>query len=219
MRILGFATIAATAALFASAAQANVLTFDGNICNGGSVCGDGAEIDDTYGDVANVIDVQYNDDRNDGGGNSTLQWWAASYSDLSNVAWGGDNDNVGSPSIFLVPLSGLAVTLNGFDLGAWPNTSRTTQVTIREIGGGTLYSSGTIQIDGQVHSHFSFNLTSTSGLEINWGPNGYNVGIDNVDFTVGQFNGGIPEPSTWAMMILGFGAAGSILRRRTLVRA
>ncbi|WP_337187609.1 PEPxxWA-CTERM sorting domain-containing protein [Phenylobacterium sp.] len=26
--------------------------------------------------------------------------------------------------------------------------------------------------------------------------------------------GGVPEPSTWAMMILGFGAAGSLLRRR-----
>ena len=26
--------------------------------------------------------------------------------------------------------------------------------------------------------------------------------------------GGVPEPSSWALMILGFGAAGAILRRR-----
>lgn len=31
--------------------------------------------------------------------------------------------------------------------------------------------------------------------------------------------GAIPEPATWAMMILGFGAAGSILRRRRAVSA
>lgn len=29
----------------------------------------------------------------------------------------------------------------------------------------------------------------------------------------------VPEPSTWAMMILGFGAAGSLIRRRRMVRA
>ena len=29
----------------------------------------------------------------------------------------------------------------------------------------------------------------------------------------------VPEPSTWAMMILGFGAAGSILRRQRRVPA
>ncbi len=35
-------------------------------------------------------------------------------------------------------------------------------------------------------------------------------------------NGGpgpVPEPATWAMMILGFGAAGSLLRRRRVVAA
>jgi hypothetical protein len=31
--------------------------------------------------------------------------------------------------------------------------------------------------------------------------------------------GAVPEPSTWAMMILGFGAAGALLRRRRLVAA
>lgn len=31
--------------------------------------------------------------------------------------------------------------------------------------------------------------------------------------------GAIPEPATWAMMILGFGAAGSILRRRRVILA
>jgi len=37
---------------------------------------------------------------------------------------------------------------------------------------------------------------------------GETVLIPNVRITA------VPEPATWAMMILGFGAAGSVLRRR-----
>ena len=37
---------------------------------------------------------------------------------------------------------------------------------------------------------------------------------------IGQGPGpGVPEPSTWAMMIIGFGAAGSMIRRRKAVTA
>jgi hypothetical protein len=41
-------------------------------------------------------------------------------------------------------------------------------------------------------------------------------GLDNVSLnaTVADPTGGIPEPSTWAMMILGFGAAGTAMRSR-----
>ncbi len=38
-------------------------------------------------------------------------------------------------------------------------------------------------------------------------------GLQEVAFAEGV-TGGVPEPATWAMMILGFGAAGSVLRRR-----
>lgn len=34
----------------------------------------------------------------------------------------------------------------------------------------------------------------------------------------GGATGGVPEPATWALMILGFGAAGAALRRRGLVQ-
>lgn len=37
--------------------------------------------------------------------------------------------------------------------------------------------------------------------------------------TQGSTPGGVPEPATWSMMILGFGAAGSLLRRRRSVVA
>jgi len=37
--------------------------------------------------------------------------------------------------------------------------------------------------------------------------------LDNVSLT-GPQAAGVPEPATWAMMIMGFGAIGGIMRRR-----
>ena len=42
-------------------------------------------------------------------------------------------------------------------------------------------------------------------------------GVYDVQF--GNLAGGVPEPATWAMMILGFGAAGLMIRRRKAVIA
>lgn len=51
-----------------------------------------------------------------------------------------------------------------------------------------------------------------------FGSNGYDVGyLDNV--IVQSTPGGVPEPSAWALMIAGFGLAGSALRRRQAVVA
>jgi len=41
-------------------------------------------------------------------------------------------------------------------------------------------------------------------------------GIDNLTITSQSAAGTVPEPATWAMMILGFGAVGSAVRRRRL---
>jgi len=37
--------------------------------------------------------------------------------------------------------------------------------------------------------------------------------VDHIQYGAGLIDGGIPEPTTWAMMILGFGLAGAGLRR------
>ncbi|MFM9978726.1 MAG: PEPxxWA-CTERM sorting domain-containing protein [Sphingomonadaceae bacterium] len=50
-------------------------------------------------------------------------------------------------------------------------------------------------------------------------PAGYNgCGIGEVAFRNADVTGAIPEPATWAMIILGFGAIGSAMRRRPAVR-
>lgn len=204
----------------AAGANASVLTFDGPICNGGSACSDGATIDQIYGDTA-AVDVQYNRDITNGSFTtgamgSELRWWDTDYNDLVNVAWGGRNDAVGTPMIFLRPLAGFSVTLNGFDLGAFFRAERGSQITLVDGQGATLYSSGPILVGtGDMHNHFNFNITSANGIGVQWGPSGLNVGIDNVSFDASALpDSSAPEPATWAMLILGFGATGSLIRRR-----
>ena len=55
--------------------------------------------------------------------------------------------------------------------------------------------------------------SSTSGC-IATGPVGFTLSV-----TPDPRGGGVPEPATWAMMIIGFGAAGSMIRRRKVVAA
>jgi hypothetical protein len=44
---------------------------------------------------------------------------------------------------------------------------------------------------------------------------GYTAYADNVTANGTTYNfEAVPEPATWAMMIMGFGAAGSVVRRR-----
>ena len=216
--ILGALSLVGVAA---PAAQAStVLDFSGNICDGSSnLCGNGNRILDTYGDVAGVIDVVYNNELDS---DKRLKWWNADYNDLQGVAWGNFADNAGSAEIFLNPLNGQSIRLLGFDLGAYPDSQKTSQFTIRNGAGTILQSSGSITVGqpGNLHSSYSFNIESADGIRIQWGPSSYNVGIDNIAFE--QFTpnaGAIPEPATWAMMIIGFGAAGSMIRRRKVAVA
>ena len=222
-KLVGIAAAAASVTMIlgiSSAAQASTLTFDGNICTTAGACTDSGHIAQNYGDTANV-DVQYNRDVTNlalitGAAGSELEFWDTQYSDLLNVAYGGTSDSAGTPEIFLKALNGSTVTLNGFDLGAF-NGSRSSKFTIVDGLGKTLASSGQITVglgEFNVHNHYAFNLSSNTGIGIKWGPNGYNVGIDNVEFNSGRLAGAVPEPATWGLVIMGFGGIGAVLRRR-----
>lgn len=61
--------------------------------------------------------------------------------------------------------------------------------------------------------YLTFEITGCNVGEVqNWP----GCGLNEVVFAEGVM-GAVPEPATWAMMILGFGAAGSVLRRRRMV--
>jgi len=67
--------------------------------------------------------------------------------------------------------------------------------------------------------NFTLAYTNAAGDPFTGGP-GTNVGlievIDNVTF---DEVGGVPEPSAWTMMIMGFGGVGALMRRRRAIAA
>ena len=88
------------------------------------------------------------------------------------------------------------------DLGAWPNTTRTTNARVVDLVTGTvLIDYGTQTILGSVHSHFVANVSSTNGVAVKWRDTGFNVGIDNVDFTAGPAP--VPEPASSSLLLIG----------------
>lgn len=70
---------------------------------------------------------------------------------------------------------------------------------------------------------FDFNATLAAGDTVSFliGPAG-NWTYDSTGFSLTVSDvapGGVPEPASWALMIMGFGAAGSLLRRRRALMA
>jgi len=217
--------LAASFALLAGASQANVLDF-GNGPSVPSLCsstadGLGSTVGCTnfgyflqsYGDVAGVLDVTYSAPRYTDG--RTLRWWASQYNDLYGVLWADGGDGDSRARIELKPLNGQEVTLTHFDLGAYSMTTRNTTVNIFAIGNPTaLYSFSGAVGSGSTHAGFDLNVSSSTGLWIEWQDSAYNVGIDNVTYLLRDVTGPVPEPSTYALLLAGLIAGGAVARRR-----
>lgn len=202
--LAGAGVIALAAA--ASVAQAAVLDFSGPACSGDVACTSGSQISTTYGDTPGVIDVQYDSDAPSSTVNDPLYFWESGYGDLTGVAYGGD-----APEIFLNPLNGQSIRLLGFDLAAF-GSGRSSQIQILSGDGDELASIPTFSF--AAHNSYTFNLASADGIRIRWGSDRNNVGIDNIEYELFTPSAAVPEPSAWALMILGFAAAGTAIRSR-----
>lgn len=210
----------AFAAVPAHAAD-QLLDFSGNICDTpGGVCSDGVDISQSYGDSA-TVDVQYRSVNAPGASSQqygTLSYWGGGYGDLQGVVWGSDNDLSGVPEIRFVASGGELVTLNSFDMAGWFDDYRSS-ARVYDLAYNLLFDTGAITAPGQGHLSFAPGVSNAGGLILQWGPSGYNAGLDNISFSYSSLSrssiaAAVPEPTTWALMILGFGAVGASLRRR-----
>lgn len=216
---LAGAALAIAAAVPAQAAV-TVLSFNNATCSGGFACRSTTSIDDTYGDGAGV-DVDYRV-INAGSGTTyrtTLLYWEKGYGDLDGVAYSGTS----APTrieITLKALAGYELSLSSFDLATFSRISPSTPVVIETLSGLNLFSSPVSTNPGG-HNHLTFDTAYfTDGIRLSFGPDSFNVGIDNIAFDVRPLaTGAVPEPTTWAMLILGFFGTGALVRRRRLALA
>lgn len=207
-------TGALAAFCLSGAAQAAVLDFNPSVASGTCedstdtivVCGNGSSIRQAYGDIAGQLDVIYDNDAALPGtlSQQRLQWWNQQYSNLTGIAYGSGNQNSGPAEIFLKPATGFEVLITSFQLGGYPNSDRSTQWTVRDGNSAVLASSGPITVLGNVATTVVLNLVSTTGFKIQWGPEQFNVGIDNITFTVRAIDPNVvPIPGALALMIPG----------------
>lgn len=206
------------AAATPAAAITTTLDFAGNICGvaGNQACGNGSQIGQNYGDGTGV-DVSYRSYLQSNGTTSEayLKHWASGYGDLQNVVWGGfDPTNYGAEIRFM-PLAGYELRLLGFDAGCYLNRASCRSFNFAISGGHS--ANGTATPAANSHDSFAFNFNYTASTVIlRWGPDAFDGGLDNIAFDVRRIAvGGIPEPTTWALLIMGFGFVGGAMRKRS----
>lgn len=77
----------------------------------------------------------------------------------------------------------------------------------------TAYVSGTA-----INSTANWQFLTLSGMGLTAGSYVYSIGTERVTLNIGQPVAAVPEPATWALMLLGFGVIGAAVRRRSAVR-
>jgi hypothetical protein len=218
MRTLKFYSAAAllsVAPITAAHASEQVISFDqGNYCNGGELCANNAAIDAGYGST-NQVTVGMGG-LYDGYPTGPMFYYERGFGDLVGVAYGnkGSVDFRTSSRITISALSGFEVRLKSFDLGCFGGAANCQSANYSVQPGGGPLVRGSISTGYPGHSTVTFGTGYGNVIDLFFG-SGENVGIDNITYDVRPIvAAGVPEPATWAMMILGFGMVGGAMRRR-----
>ncbi len=129
--------------------------------------------------------------------------WALNFSDLHGVTYSGSAYG----DIGVLPTGAIGITLYGFDLGSWDGVDRTPQVRIWN-GDYTVELTSPQNIPvGATHAHYTTSLFSANGFHIQFSTIGGNIGIDNLEFDVGNLVT-TPLPAAAWMFVSGLGALG-----------
>jgi hypothetical protein len=144
--------------------------------------------------------------------------WTTGYGDLTNIYFN-DADGDTTLTARFTADAGYLVSLLSFDLASFLTAGQTIQgFTIRDVGANTvLFSQGSTFITGATHNSFSFTGVTANTLELVVNLTGLggvsdDIGLDNIRFSQAAAPGVVPEPATWAMMLLGFFGVGAMAR-------
>ncbi len=189
----------------ASGASAAVMTFDDIWANYGA-------FDSSLGDIAH-LDVS-NRTRN-GFGNSSvyeqhIEHWRRGYSELRDVAYASRDGRIGE--LQFVPDSAYEVTIESFDVGTWWNGRR-------RMASFYIFDSDWNQIWSLEDAVFSGHSTTvsanvTGAAYFQWGSD-WNVGIDNLNYSVDSNLTAVPLPASLPLLGLGLLGLGLAGRRRS----
>lgn len=220
MRKLRFAAVAAAAlSVSGPASAATVLNFAA-ACGG--ICAYNGTVSQSFGDIANVLDVSYRSVVSNGSTATagTVSTWGVGYGDLASAIWGVQGGAVEIAFNLLAPNKRL--TLNSVTYAAYTGTTVQTQLAIYSAGQmGNFYlplrPSGALTASSQGRGTWTPNFSLDNGFILHFGADGFNAGIGEITFTISDIGtiSAVPEPATWLSMILGFGLVGAAVRRRT----
>lgn len=112
----------------------------------------------------------------------------------------------GDPSFLMT----FTTAINSFSAD-FAGISTPADVTLYIFNGVTLLSTVNAATNGQ--NTLTFAAPNITSIAVR--PGSFNdwVGVDNIRFTQVGVGGAVPEPASWAMMLLGFGAMGVAVRR------
>jgi hypothetical protein len=145
------------------------------------------------------------------GDENEMSAWPNGYGDLADVAYPTNNGYMAD--ITLTPQNGATLILNSFDMAGYNEADVAGQtIEILDSGNNVLDNySGTIVGAGPTHESLSPGITSTTPIQIVFGPS-WDDGISNINFDETSASP-VPEPSAWLLLITGFGALTRLRRR------
>lgn len=206
------ASVAAALLLNAGHADAAVvrLDFTSAPCSAsGALCA----ISQAYGDQTGV-DVSYRTvSVANGQSTSSAFYWSGKYGDLDKVLYAGADARSAYGEVVLKATDGYRLSLLDFDYAGFGG-ARTAPFKILDLQGNILTSfTGATTAGG--HKSAGVNTAYLDGVVLRWGPDSYNVAVDNIRFDLqAPTVSAAPEPAAWALMLIGFGGMGAALRGR-----
>ena len=169
----------------------------------------------TYGSTATLsVTNQARTTLGNGSVSGGLCLWLSGYGDLLDNAFT-CSAGAGVGEFTFTPAAGYQVTLNSFDVGEYVGrVPGTAEVRVFDLALSSTLFTGSQALGATGHWTVTPNLTSSSGLVLQWGDN-WDYGIDNISVTVAPLaTTPVPEPMTIALVGAGLVALAGVARAR-----